>query len=108
MKNQTINDTFATIDLAFKNGEKDNFFSKDNQYICISEYNELLWNELLENGFSHMEYSEVVRIGREQKPLKIEMVYQKIEPIKQKYTASHGSWHGYCEPEFPDREGQND
>lgn len=105
MKNQTINDTFATIDLAFKNGEKDNFFSKDNQYICISEYNELLWNELIANGFTQMKHSEVMEIANSQKPL---IVVPKIEVKKQNHTERHGSWHGYLEPEFPDREGQND
>lgn len=107
MKKQTINDTYPTIDLAYRNGEKDNFFSKENQYICISEYNESLWRELLENGFTQMKHSELLRLSKEQNPAKEENLVDKTNPIKVNY---HKFWHsgGYMDTEFPDREGQND
>lgn len=107
MKEQTINNTFGSINEAFEFGEKDNFFRRNNQYICISEYNEKLWNELIENGFILMEHSEVVFIGNSEKSGNIKPKIVETQE-KHNYLPRFGSWYGYLEPEFPDREGQND
>lgn len=50
-----------TIQLAFNSGKGDNFYTKDNLFICISRNDAEKRAELLNNGFTFMPYSEVIK-----------------------------------------------
>lgn len=48
----------ATIQEAFNNGKGDCFFTKNNQYVCISRKNIELQNKLINEGYTLLSYSE--------------------------------------------------
>lgn len=73
----------ATIQQAFNNGKGDCFFTKNNQYVCISRKNIELQNKLINEGYTLLSYSEVVAAAKLTEPVK---PIAKVEPVKTEST----------------------
>jgi hypothetical protein len=59
--------TYTTINQAFENGTGDVCFEKNNEYLFISRKSSMeIFEELKNDGFRYVEYSEVLRIGKEE------------------------------------------
>ena len=53
--------------LAFNNGQGDEFYAKDGQYVAMSRKDDC-YEAMLKDGFALMSYSDVRRIAAEQAP----------------------------------------
>lgn len=74
--------THKTINEAFNNGKGDCFFTKNNEFVCVSRKNSELHTKLINEGYTLLSYTEVLKAAGTTTEAVLKKAVDKIAEVK--------------------------